>query len=484
MSILKLAIWDFAGRIANYLVVFVVSVVITRILSPAEFGAYGIVLALISLSTIFLDLGFRSAIIQAKEITQEQLSTIFYLNLFVAFLLILIFLFSANFLEKFYQINSLSKYIISASSIFVLMALNLIPSGLLQKNLALKTISIINMIAAFISGAVGILLAYSGFKVWSLIIQQISSGFLILIFTAIFAGWFPSFSFNLSSIKKLWQFGSKLLFSGILDTVFTRLDVIIIGKLFPVETLGFYNRAQALDGLIRNFSSSTTSSVVFPLVAKMSDDLEATRKFYKRSLNVISFISFLLIGILFLTCFDLVIILFTEKWIVVGNYFRIMAVTGFVFPISALMVNILSGRGNSKAFLKLETIKKSILFPTYLSFFIGGIYFFLIALGIAYILALTANAVFVKKEIEISLKQQSWIIFKYGILAVIGVAIAFGISFWITNNYIHLITASGVFSGFYLLFNYLLKFSGFFEFFDKIKNLYNDKRHANISSAS
>lgn len=483
MSIIKLAIWDFSGRIANYLVIFFVSVVLTRLLSPSEFGAYGIILALISLSTIFLDLGFRSAIIQSKDITQEQLSTIFYINLLIASIIIAIFLVSARSIENFYQIEFLAEYITGASSVFMLMALNLIPSGLLQKRLEFKSISIINTISAFLSGAIGILFAYSGYKVWSLITQQIAFNLLILIGSFYFAGWAPSISFNLSAIKKLWQYGSKLLMSGILDTVFTRLDTIVIGKLFPIETLGFYNRAQALDGLVKNFSSSTTSAVAFPIIAKMSDDHRGIQIFYKRCLNVISFISFLLTGVLFLTCFDLVIILFTEKWLIVGNYFRIMAVTGFVYPISTLMVTILSGRGNSKAFLKLEAIKKSILFPIYLSFFVGGIYFFLIALGVAYIFALVANAIFVEKEIAVSLKEQSQIITKYWILSLTSIALAFGLTFWINNIYFHLIATSVIFSGFYFLFNYLFKLSGFFELFNKLIDLYYDKRHADISSA-
>jgi len=484
LSILKLAIWDFSGRIANYLVIFIVSIVLTRLLSPAEFGAFGIVLSIISLSSIFVELGFRSAIIQSQDVTQEQLSTIFYINLLLACGLIALFAIGAKSIENFYQIESLANYIIFASLIFALTSLNLIPSGLLQKRLELKTISIINTIAALISGSTGIFFAYAGYKVWSLIIQQICSGFLILIGSAYFAGWLPSISFNLSSIKKLWQYGSKLLLSGMLDTVFSRLDVFIIGKLFPIETLGYYNRAQSLDGLVRNFSASTTTSIAFPLVATMSGDLEKTRVFYKRSLNIISFLSFLLIGVLFLTCFDIVIILFTEKWLAVGSYFRIMAVTGFVYPISALMVNILSARGNSKAFLKLEIIKKSILFPTYLSFFFGGVYFFLIILGIAFLSALVINAIFVQKEISVSLREQTWTIFKYGIVAVIGVAIVFGSTFWIYNIYIHLITASVFFSGFYLLLSYLLKLSGFFELFNRVVNLYNDKRHTNLTSTS
>jgi len=483
LSIVKLAIWDFTGRVANYFVLFIVSVILTRLMSPAEFGAYGIVLSVISLSAIFVDLGFRSAIIQAQETSQEQLSTIFFINLSIAILLILLFSAGGGLIENFYEIEGLKNYITFASLLFALNALALVPSGLLQKNLELKTISLINTVTAFLSGIIAVSFAFYGYKVWALIIQQLAVATLSLIGFAYFAKWIPSFSFNLSSIKKLWQYGSKLLLSGILDTVFTRLDVFIIGKLFPIQTLGYYNRAQALDNLIRSFSASTTTSVAFPLIAKMSDDIDKTQKFYVTCLHIICFLSFLLIGVLFLTCFDIVIILFTEKWLTVGYYFRIMSVTGFVFPVSALMVNIISARGNSKAFLKLEIIKKCILFPTYLSFFFGGVYFFLIVFGAAFLLALIANAVFVEKEISVPLRQQLSIIFKYGAVAGIVTAIVFGLTFYLENIYLHLIVSSALFALLYLAINYKLKFLGFVEIFNRALKFYNDKRHANISPA-
>ena len=484
MSILKLAIWDFTGRILYYFVVFITGVILTRLLSATEFGAFGIVVSIISLSLLFVEVGFRSAVIQFQDITQEQLSTIFYINFLLACGLIGLFVISAKFIENFYQVESLAHYIVAASLVFALTALNLVPSGLLQKKLELKKISIINTFAAILSGAIGVFFAHVGYKVWALIIQQISSGFLVLIGTVYFARWLPSLSFNLSSIRELWQYGSKLLLSGMLLIIASRLDTFIIGKIFPVETLGYYNRSQSLSGLVNNFSSATTSSIVFPLVAKMRGDLKKTQDLYKNWLNVISFLSFFLTGILFLTSFDVVIILFTEKWQVVGGYFRIMMATGFSYPVSVLMVNIISARGNSKAFLKLEIMKTAILFPSYLSFFFGDVYLFLVVFGIAVLITLVANAAFLRKEIAISLKEQFQTIFKYGIVAALGIATVFSLTFWIKNIYSHLIVASTLFAGFYLLSSYLLKLSGFFELFTKLSKLYNDKRHANISSSA
>jgi len=185
-----------------------------------------------------------------------------------------------------------------------------------------------------------------------------------------------------------------------------------------------------------------------------------------------------------LGCFDIVIILFTDKWVEVGYYFRIMAVTAFIYPISALMVNLIAARGNSAAFLKLELIKKSVLFPVYLSFFIGGVYLFLILLGFIFIVALVINAAFVEKEISISIKEQMSAILKYAIIAVLGVAVVFAAVFYISNIYAHLLVSSALYSALYLFACYILKMPGFFEIYDRFLSFYNDKRYANIPSAT
>jgi teichuronic acid exporter len=290
--------------------------------------------------------------------------------------------------------------------------------------------------------------------------------------------------FSLGSIADLSRFGIRIFLAGMSDTIFSRLDVFIIGKLFPIQLLGFYNRSQSLDGLVRNFSASTTTSVAFPVFAKMANDDEAVRSFYRRCLNVISFLAFLLIGVLFLTCFDIVVILFTETWRDVGSFFRIMAVTGFIYPISALMVNLIAGRGNSGAYLKLELLKKCVLYPAYLSFIFGGIYLFLVSLGAAYFLALWLNAYFVGKEIEITVKEQLWAIYKYGIIALIGTSVVFVATYSVENIYIHFLTASGAYGAIYLLFCYRFRLSGFMEIYDRTIGYYDAKRNPNLSAAA
>lgn len=468
-----LAVWDFGGRLASFAVLFVVSVLLTRLLTPAEFGAFAVVLGIISFSSIFIDLGFRSAIVQRQNSTPTQLSTIFYINVLIGLAMFLGLYFLASQIENFYAITGLSDYIKAASAIFFVNSLTLVPSALLQKALRLKSLSIITTIAAFISGMVAVTLAVYGFGIWALVAQQLINAVVTCFGVFFSSGWFPRFQFSPGSIVSHWSYGIRLFLAGLSDTIFTRLDVFIIGKLFPLQTLGYYNRAQSLDSLIKTFGSSTTTSVAFPVIAGIADQLDNVRSFYIRCLNIISFLSFLLIGVLFLTCFDIVIILFTDKWTDVGYYFRIMALTAFVYPVSALMVNLIAARGNSGAFLKLELMKKGLLFPAYLSFFFGGVVFFLIVLGVLYIMALLLNAEFVNREIGLPIRDQLWVIGKYALAGFTAATAGYLAGFFFHNIYIHFIVASVLFSAIYLAICYKFKLRGMLEVTDHLRMLRN-----------
>jgi O-antigen/teichoic acid export membrane protein len=191
--------------------------------------------------------------------------------------------------------------------------------------------------------------------------------------------------------------------SGFLDAVFTRLDSLIIGKLFQPETLGFFERAKSLDQLIINYSSGSLMSVLFPILTKVKNDLPRFQQIIIKSLGILSFVVFMLLGLMYLTSEELIVILFTEKWLTSVNYFKILVLSGFAYPLSALLVNVLSSRGNSKAFLRLEIYKKILASLNLAISFMWGIEGYLYGLIIASTLALFLNIVFASEEIKVSL---------------------------------------------------------------------------------
>lgn len=466
----KLFLWNLIGRFLNQFVTLGVSVVLTRLLSPSEFGIIGMAFTFIGFSSIFLDLGFKSTIIQKQEISEKQLSSIFILNLGVGLFLALLFVLFAGFFEHYYEIQGLAKVTQILSLLFVINGFALVPSALLSKKLMFKELTFVNGLSAIISGIIAITMAFLGFGIWSLVAQAIIVALLQVVGYQYFTKWKPSSFFDLSSIKSLWNYSIYMFSASVLDGLYSRLDVIIIGKIFPVAQLGLYTRAQSLDTFVKQYSSGTLVSVFFPYLSKYQADDKKITSEYIYYLHIVSFVSVFLTGLLYLIAKPFFLCLFTETWLESSVFFKIMALSGFVYPVSALMVNILSVRGKSKAFFNLEIIKKVLISFMFLVGFKNGIIPFLYGMAVIYWIILPLNAYFVKNELNIKVFDQLKIIFRY---VVIGAIIAFcgelcvGL---ITNLHLifQLIILSCYFSIAYFMLNYALKTIGFVSLLEKI----------------
>jgi teichuronic acid exporter len=471
MNIFRLAIWDFSGRLANYLVLFVTSIVLTRILEPADYGAFGIVISVFAVSAVFLDFGFRSAIIQSEDISQVQLSTVFYFNVAIAAIIAILITLFSGLLQEFYQVAGLAAYLTVTSAAFILNGANAIPSGLLQRDLKFRQITTINIVAAIFASATAVALAISGHGIWSLIGSQLVNAAGLMLGCFIATKWHPGFLFALSSVKPLWKYGSNLFGSGLLDAVYSRLDAFIVPKMFGIVAFGYYSRSQSLEGMVRGFCTSTVMSVIFPVFSRNQRNV-GLGDLYIRALHLICIAVFAVTGVLVLTAHDLIVILFTEKWIESVNYFRILSITTFIYPVSAVMVYLIAARGNSRMFLKLEIIKKALLTPAYLFFLFAGIYGFLIAITVANLFCLTANALFVAKETGIPAVQQIRIIGLYAGTAVLAFAAGYSVRTTVSEN-VYLQFSFGLFTyqAIYFLLNYLLRTPGFNELLDKLSTL-------------
>lgn len=418
-------VWDFLGKISGQLSAFIVSIVLTRLLKPEEYGIMGMAMVIIAFSAIFLNLGFSNAIIQQKEISKQQLSTVFYLNLGVGIILFLLCFLAAGSIADFYNQPQVKPVFRALSFTFIISALNIVPTSLLYRQMKFKVSTIIGVISTIISGITGIIMAYKGYGVWSLVAQSMTASFLSLIFITLYIRFLPLRYFNFSSVKPLWKYGSKLFASGILDTLFTRLDVFIIGKIFNPATLGLYTRAQTLDVFVRQLSSGSIASVLFPFIAKHQDDRQFVREQYIRALHVIMMVSVGIGGLLYVVAEDLFVFLFSSRWLVSGSYFRIMALAVFVWPVSNLMCTLISALGNSHAFLKLEALKKAAYIPVYAMGFLWGIEGFIYCLVASFYFALFLNILFVKKEIGVTIRRQLQIIIPYVIAGLIATVMGY-----------------------------------------------------------
>lgn len=467
----RLVVWDFLGKISNQIIAFAVSLFLTRILNPSEFGIVGIALALVAFTTIFYDFGLKASIIQADQISQRQLSTIFFVNLFGGLMLFLLFFSLSGIIQRFYKIEGLANVIIAVGFLLILNSTASLPLALLARKLQFRKMAMLNFIAALIAGIFAVMMALSGWGVWSLIANTLINALLILTGAFMAAGWRPSLIVDLKCIQPLWRFGSTVFGIEVLESVFSRVDVFLIGKVFQATILGFYTRAQSLDGMVKQFSSGSLIAVVLPYFSKIKNDVEKLRGYYEQSLHLIAYASLFLTGMLYLISVDLFTLLFTAKWTYSGKLFQLIALAGFAYPVSALMVNVILAVGKTKAIVRLEVLKKMVLLPVFVFGLYGGIKVFLICWVAANWVIVLLNAFFVRRIIQVSFWSQLATIAKYIVAAVLAVLITFLFTRAVEGNLLYImVLRGGIFFVSYMVINHVGKTAGSLYILEKSLN--------------
>lgn len=464
----KAFIWDFFGKMATHGMGFIVTIFLARLLEPSDFGLIAMIMVIIGIASVFTDVGLGAALIQRRRVRPIHYSSVFYFNVFIGSLLTIITYFSATWISEFYNNKELLPLTQVMSLSFLINAFSSVQSTRLRKELNYALLTKVGLISSLVSGGVGISLALLGFGVWSLVVQTLSAGIIynILIWTA--GHWKPSLEFSWKALTQLWGFGFRMFLSGMLDAIFTRLDFLIIGKLFPPETLGYFQRAKSLNGMVVRYSSGSLMAVLFPVLSKVQNDLPRFQNIIMKSLGIISFVVFLLLGGLYLISEELIILLFSDKWLPSVSFFKILVLSGFAYPISALLVNVLSSRGNSKAFLRLEIYKKLIASVNFMVLYFWGIEAFLYGLVVQATLGVSLNILFASREIILPFFSFVQPIVTQMAIAIVAVILTL---FIIQNiellGILMLMIKGSLFTLLYVLSNYILKTNSFEYFLEQ-----------------
>jgi teichuronic acid exporter len=412
-SFRKNIIWDYFNRFGNTVFSLVTSTILARLLTPADFGLVGIAMAVNAIAGIFLNFGFVSAIIQAKELDNKNLSTVFFLNTGVAVAIYFLIFFFSNPIASFYKIDALSRILKVTSLAFIINGFNLVPVALMSREMRFKQIAVISLFASIISGSIGIIMALSGYGVWSIIVQQLTGYIVIMVSNFLVTKWFPILYFKLQSIKGMLKFGVYMFLSGMLDSIYTRIDIFLIAKVFSPVSLGLYTRAQSLDTTVRMLSSSSLLNVLFPTFAKIRDDKARLTLLYYQYFELISFLFCCVGGIFYIVSYQLFHVLFGNQWNVSAQYFQILVIVGFAYPLSSLSLSVVEARGNSRNFFVVEVIKKCLFLPTYFIAYYYGIVSFLLSYVVACFIGTFINVRFVKYELPINVWQTVLVLSRY-----------------------------------------------------------------------
>lgn len=389
--------WSSIERFSTQIVQFVLTIIMARLLTPNDYGLIGMLAIFISLSQVFIDGGFSTALVQRQDRTNEDFSTVFYINLSMSIFLYLILFFCAPLIAYFYK----QPLLVPITRIY---SLNLIINSLvavnktkLVINVDFKTQSKISLLAAILSGVLGILAALKGFGVWALVVQLLTQAVFNVIFSFWYVKWFPAKVFSIKSFKKLFKFGSKLLVAQIISSIYSNIYNVVIGKRFTSSDLGFYTRADHFAMFAGGNISQIIQRVSFPLLSQIQDDDQRLLNVYKKYLQVVTFIIFPLIMLVFGTAKPMVLILLGEKW---RGCILLLQILCFKYMWECVIqsnLNLLYVKGRSDLVLKLEVIKKSIAFTILAITLFFDLTVICIGQVIYALIALYLNTIYTKK---------------------------------------------------------------------------------------
>lgn len=474
----KAFLWDFVGKLATQGMSFIITIFLARLLEPSDFGLIAIVMVIIGVARNFSDVGLGGALIQRRKLHPSHYSSVFFFNIFIASFLTIITYLSAKWISDFYHNQQLFPLLQIMSVTFILGALQGVQNVRLRKELDYSLLSKLNFVSTTFSGIIAIVMAINNAGIWSLVAQFLLQSIVYNILIWSIVSWRPSATFSLKALTQLWSFGFRMFLVGLLEAVYTRIDYLIIGKLFSAATLGYFQRAKSLNLLAINNVSGSLMSVLFPVLSTVQNDLLKIHRIIVKMLGIISFAVFLMFGNLYLEAEEIIVILFSEKWLLSAHYFELLALSGFVAPINALLVNILSSRGNSKAFLRMAIYKKIVAFSNFSMFFMFGIEGYLYGLVIVAFVNTSITIKMVSKEVSLKAKDLYIPIVQQTLIALSSILLTSIIvqSFELLLG-ISLLLKIFVFSVLYFLICYIFKTSSFMYFMEELLPIYSRIKH-------
>lgn len=469
--------WSFVEQILTRGVNFVIGIILARLLSPTDYGLVGMMGIFIAISQIFIDGGLTNALIREKDAREEDYSTVFFFNLILGVLFYFLLFFTAPVIAHFYVQPLLKPLLRVMSLILVIGSLGSVQGTMLTKKVDFRTKFIISILASLLSGALGIFCAMKGLGPWALIAQTLTATFVFTLLTIVFVRWMPHFRFSMASFKRLFSYSSKLLAASLINALYSHGYPLVIGKRFTAEDVGLFTRAQQFPTVANETMISTFNRVAYPVFSQIQDDDQRLYHVYDKYIQVFCFFTFPVLLGLCGCARPVVSLLLTDKWLDCVPMMRIMCISLLPIGLVRINTNILYVKGRSDLALRMEIIKKSIMFAIMFISMFFGLMAMCYGLIINTLIDLYFSSYYSGKILGFSLTRQLKNTFPYLLISlfILGEALLF--SHYIPNNLLSILTSLIVCPVTYYLLCRALKVYAYNEAIDSFRTL--RKRQAN-----
>jgi O-antigen/teichoic acid export membrane protein len=398
--------WSFIESFLTQFFNFVIGIILARLLSPRDFGLIGMLSIFLTVAATLAGSGLNQALIRKKDCADDDYSTAFYVNLLIGFFCFLILFASAGAIAVFFREPQLKSLLCVLAVLPVINSFGFVQSALLMKQLDFKTQAKISFIANTVAGAAGISMAFAGCGVWSLVAKSILQNLLGNSMLWLINRWKPALRFSVRSFKEMFGFGSKLLASSLIDTIFNNAYYFVIGRFFSSVDLGYYSRAEQFTGLISQNTTGSVQRVSYPSLATLQEDNHQLKSAYKKIVKSSMFVSCTIMLCLAASAKPLVLTLLGAKWQGSIDLLRMLAISGMLYPLHSLNLNILNIKGRSDLFLKLEIIKKILTVPIILIGVFHGLKLMVMCMVLFSFVAYFINSIPPGKIIGYSIREQ------------------------------------------------------------------------------
>jgi len=353
-------IWKLAERVGSQAVTMIVSILLARLLSPSDFGAVALITVFINIANMFVISGLGTALIQKKDADNIDFSSVFFANFFISLVIYAVFFFSAPAVADFYGIAVLEPALRVLALRIPLSAVNTIQTAYVSRHMLFKHYFFATLYGTVISTVIGLSMAYAGLGVWALVGQQLSATVAGTVTIWFSVRWRPQLVFSWERMKGLFNYGWKLLCSGMIFVIYQEFTNLVIGKAFTARDLGYYSNGNKYMNNIVTTVNDSISAVLFPVMSRHQDDREKVKSITRRTLRTTSYILFPVLGGIIIVSRPLILLLMTSKWLPSVIYMQIACVVLAFYPMNTANMEAVKALGHSSLNLTLEIIKRVI----------------------------------------------------------------------------------------------------------------------------
>lgn len=357
-SIVRAAFWSLADFLLVKVASFAVVMILARLLSPSDFGLIALCSIFVALATSFAESGLGHALVQSEEINGDDVSTVFWLNSVLGLVAAALLAFSAPLVASFFDEMLLVPLIQLMALIVIFGAVGSVHRSLLLRDLQYKKLAIVRVTATVISGIGAIFLATEGFGAFALAGQALVLTLISSMLYWLFSKWRPIATFKLQSARRLFSFGGFLFASSLLEMIYARIYVLLLGKSHSTSLLGQFGRAEATILLIQGIVSHPLGQVAFPTLSRMQEDPVQLRQAVSRGLRTSMLVNAAIMLGLGAVAEPFVLVIYGNQWLEMVPFLQILCLGGLLMPIHILNLNAIMALGHGKLFFLLDLLKK------------------------------------------------------------------------------------------------------------------------------